>query len=76
MNHCENCKFVLIHYDKNNNRTIRCYHDYIKSVAAAAKKPNPFKDVTNNPNGCEHYILDQNDESHRTYRVNKIFKEE
>lgn len=69
---CEDCKYVLIHYDKKGNRTLRCYYDYLKSLKDVTKFQR-FTDVTNkNATNCEHYIIDEHPIEHRTYRAKEI----
>lgn len=83
MHTCEDCQYVLIHYDKKGVRTVRCYYKYMKALDDKMFSSNPGKmtsfkpvDVTNDLGKCNHYIQDSHPIEHRTYRATKEKKDE
>lgn len=68
---CEDCKFVLIHYDKKDVKTIRCYRKYILGLEKDLTKLEKPSIVDNPEKGCKNFEQDSYDISHRTYHAKK-----
>lgn len=68
---CEDCKYVLIHYDKKGNKTVRCYYTYLKSLSNVTKFEH-HKDVTDRKSVCQNYEFDEKPVEHRTYKAKEI----
>jgi hypothetical protein len=61
---CEDCKYVLIHYDKHGKMTLRCYYDFMKSIEY--EKVAPYTMVVDI---CEKFEKDSLPIETRIYRA-------
>lgn len=61
---CEDCRYVLIHYDKRGKKTSRCYYDFMKSIEHGKVAP-----YTTAGDICKKFEEDSLSVETRTYRV-------